>query len=166
METFALDDAFGSVLAAPAVLLRLGAAVVFGMSLGLDRELRNKPAGLRTHMLVSLAAASFTVLILDLFGTIVGELPNANLDPLRVFEAVIAGVAFLGAGAIFRAGRDVRGMTTGASIWLAGAIGLGCGSGQLMIAATTTVLALLVLTAIGYLERYTGIKDHRGDRSS
>lgn len=135
------------------VFLRLSVAVVVGALVGLDREMRNKPAGLRTHILVSLAAALFTVITFELHAEVASAQRDATADPIRIIEAVTAGVAFLAAGAIIRSRGNVRGLTTGANMWLAGALGVACGSGYYAIAAIATVFALLVLIVLGWVER-------------
>jgi putative Mg2+ transporter-C (MgtC) family protein len=131
--------------------MRLSAAVLLGGAVGLDREWRRKPAGMRTHMLVCLAAASFTVLAGQV-SVMARELGQTG-DPVRIVEAVTAGVAFLGAGTIFRAGRDVKGLSTGGSIWLVGAIGIACGAGSFALAIINAVLAVVILSVLGLLER-------------
>jgi putative Mg2+ transporter-C (MgtC) family protein len=132
--------------------LRLCLALVFGGMIGIEREIKKRPAGLRTNMMVSLAAALFTLLAVELISDS-QEVGNImRVDPLRTIEAVIAGVAFLGAGAIIRGGDDVKGLTTGASLWVSGAIGVACGGGYYIIAAIATILAVIVLYVIGVLE--------------
>ncbi len=133
------------------IMLRLGIAILLGMCIGLDREWRRKPAGIRTHMMVSLASASLMILAEELHAATIARYPGTSSDPLRILEAVTAGVAFLGAGAIIQGRGDVRGMTTGASIWLSGAAGLACGAGFYVFAAINVVLALIILTVVGYL---------------
>jgi putative Mg2+ transporter-C (MgtC) family protein len=140
-----------TAVGAPEILLRLGLACVFGMIIGIDREWRNKPAGLRTHMLVCLAAATFTILAVELSAAVAEAQPGSNADPVRIIEAVTAGVAFLGAGTIIQSRGNVQGVTTGASIWLAGAIGLACGAGYYVLAAVNVVLAIVILTFLGWL---------------
>ncbi len=135
------------------VLLRLSVAVLVGALVGLDREMRNKPAGLRTHILVSLAAAVFTVITFELHAEVAHTQRDANTDPIRIIEAVTAGVAFLAAGAIIRGRANVQGLTTGANMWLAGALGVACGSGYYAIAAIATGFALIVLVVLGWIER-------------
>lgn len=132
--------------------VRLGVAALFGMALGIEREWRRKPAGLRTHMLVALAAATFTILTNELFHASLAVAPDSKADPARVIEGVIAGVAFLGAGTIIQSRGDVKGLTTGTSIWLAGAIGLACGGGYYAIAAIVLSYALITLVILGYIE--------------
>lgn len=135
---------------------RLGIAAVLGAIIGLEREIKNHPAGLRTHMLVSLAAAVFTVMTFEIYHEMVdlGATNIARLDPIRVIEAVTAGVAFLAAGAIIRSGaRDVKGLTTGAGMWTAGAIGVAAGAGFYSIAAMATVLVLVITILLGFIEK-------------
>ncbi len=149
------QDTF-SVVPAPAALARLMAAIILAGLIGLERERREKPAGLRTHILVSVAACLFVILGLELAAMDFGGASEQRNDPLRMIEAVTAGVAFLAAGLIFTSGGKVRNITTGTSLWLAGAIGLGCGAGQMPLAAMTTAIVLLVLTLLRLLERKLG----------
>jgi putative Mg2+ transporter-C (MgtC) family protein len=135
------------------VVTRLGLATLVGMIIGLEREWRQKPAGLRTHMLVSLASAAFTIITFELFQASLEMAPDSKGDPVRVIEGVIAGVAFLGAGTIIQGRGEVKGLTTGASIWLAGATGLACGGGYYVIAGITVGLAVVILAVLGLLER-------------
>jgi putative Mg2+ transporter-C (MgtC) family protein len=137
-------------------LARLMAAALLGGLIGLDREIRTKPAGLRTHMLIALAAALFALLAHDLAGFAGADAPQLRVDPLRLIEAVTAGVAFLAAGTIITGQGGVKGITTGAGMWMAGAIGLACGIGKLALAGLATLLALLILTALSALERWIG----------
>jgi putative Mg2+ transporter-C (MgtC) family protein len=132
--------------------LRLLAAVLAGAVVGFDRELRNKPAGLRTHILISLAAALFTLITFELHHAVVGGDSRTSADPIRIIEAVTAGVAFLAAGAIIQSRGAVHGLTTGANMWLAGALGVACGAGDYTLAVFGTVFALIVLVVLGRLE--------------
>ena len=129
-------------------LLRIVAAALAGMVLGIEREWRSKPAGLRTNMLVSVAAATYTVLALDLARRTGGQ--HIEPDPLRIFEAVTAGAAFLGAGCIIQARGNVIGVTTGATVWLAAAVGLACGAGYFVVALFTTAFGFVILRFVGY----------------
>lgn len=149
----------GSFAAIPAEVaaIRLIAAVLLGGMIGLERERREKPAGLRTHMLVSMAACLFIVVSQQL-AAMFAETDGLRVDPLRLIEAVTAGVAFLAAGIIFTSGDKVRNTTTGASMWLAGAVGLACGSGQLPLAAMATVIVLAVLLLLREVERWMGTR--------
>jgi putative Mg2+ transporter-C (MgtC) family protein len=131
------------------VALRLVLAALLGGVLGLQREHQGKPAGVRTHMLVALAAATFVM---------VPQLAGMKTDSLaRVIQGVVVGIGFLGAGSILKPANDhVRGLTTAAGIWLTAAIGVGVGLGRLMTAALSVGLALLILLLQGPLERLAG----------
>lgn len=133
-------------------ILRTFMAVVVGSLIGLDRELRNKPAGMRTHILISLAAALFTLITFELHTQFAGEDGSRTADPVRIIEAVTAGVAFLAAGAIIQSRGNVQGLTTGANMWLAGALGVACGAGYYVIAVIGTVFALIVLVVLAKLQ--------------
>src|SRR5688500_10223601 len=133
--------------------LRVLMAGVAGALIGLGRELRNKPAGLRTHILISLAAALFTLITFELHAQFTGEDGTKTADPVRIIEAVTAGVAFLAAGAIIQSRGNVQGLTTGANMWLAGALGVACGAGYYFLAMIGTVFALIVLVVLGKLEQ-------------
>ena len=145
-----------SAVPAPAALARLLAAIVLGGAIGLERERQEKPAGLRTHILVSVAACLFVILGLELSALDFGGTGEQRNDPLRMIEAVTAGVAFLAAGIIITSGGRVRNITTGASLWLAGAVGLGCGAGQMPLAAMTTVIVIIVLWLLRIAEDRIG----------
>jgi putative Mg2+ transporter-C (MgtC) family protein len=132
--------------------LRLAAAALMGGVIGLDREARDRPAGLRTHMMTAMAAAIFTVLTLDLHETFAAKNPESNADPIRIIEAVTAGVAFLAAGAIIQARGRVKGLTTGAGMWLAGALGVACGTENYSVAFIGLILATIILVALRPLE--------------
>lgn len=141
------------------MVARLGLACLLGFAVGFDRELKSRAAGLRTHMLTSLAAAIFMIIALELIAAIGSDDDRTQLDPLRVIEAVTAGVAFLAAGTIIQAKGSVKGLTTGASMWLSGAVGLACGSGFYVLALLGTGLSLIVLIPIRYFERHLPKKD-------
>ena len=123
------------------VLLRLAAAVGVGALIGLDRELRRKPAGIRTLALVSLGSAVF---ILETVDPTVGASTEGTS---RVVQGVVTGVGFLGAGSILRGTSEesIRGLTTAASIWLAAATGIACGLAQWPLVGASSALGLLVL---------------------
>ena len=125
--------------------LRLGAAVLLGGIIGWEREVHAKPAGLRTHMAVALGACLFTLLGFEIMAEAANRGDHVRADPVRIIEAVTSGVAFLAAGTIFTAHDKVRGLTTGAGMWVAGAIGVACGLGQITLAAIVSVLTVFVL---------------------
>ncbi|MET0534552.1 MAG: MgtC/SapB family protein [Steroidobacter sp.] len=141
-----------TVLPPQEALLRMLVAVVVGFLIGLDRELQNKPAGMRTHILISLAAALFTLITFELHHQFAGEDGSKTADPVRIIEAVTAGVAFLAAGAIIQSRGNVQGLTTGANMWLAGALGVACGAGYYVLAAMGTIFALIVLVLLAKLQ--------------
>lgn len=148
---------FGHV-AWQAAALRLVMAALFGALIGWERESQDKSAGLRTHMMVSVAAAVFTLIAFDLMTISASEDDTLRTDPLRLIEAVTSGVAFLAAGVIFMGGGRPRGLTTGAGLWLSGAIGLACGTGNIVLAAMATGLALVIL----WLLRKLPVENHVG----
>ena len=120
---------------------RLLLASVLGALIGIEREIHDHPAGIRTHLLVSLGSALFTVL------SIVG-FPSADgtaTDPSRVAAQIVTGIGFLGAGAILKYGPTVRGLTTAASLWAAAGIGMAAGAGLPMLGLTATVIVLVSL---------------------
>lgn len=134
------------------MVLRLLAAALLGSLIGLERELRKRPAGLRTHMLVSLGSAGFLLVGYEImFATAVGD-PSARIDPTRIVEGVIGGIGFLGAGSIIHGRGSIQGITTGAAIWIAGAIGVACATGNFILAALVTGIALIIVVVLGFFE--------------
>jgi putative Mg2+ transporter-C (MgtC) family protein len=121
-------------------------AGVFGGAIGAEREIREREAGLRTHMLVSIGAALFT--LVSAYGFSDFHFSNASgvtYDPTRIAAQVVTGIGFLGAGAIIRQGLSVRGLTTAASLWVVAAIGIATGAGYYSAALITTVVVLVSL---------------------
>lgn len=141
------------------VLLRLFGAAFFSALIGLERELRNHAAGLRTNMLVGLAAATFAVLATALIHQYDGD--TIRMDPLRLIEAVTSGVAFLAAGLIVFARGEVHGLTTGASVWLSASVGLSIGLGQWLVGVAAAALGVAILTLMRVAERAFGIAGKR-----
>lgn len=138
------------------IVARTLATVAFCGLVGLERESSRRPAGLRTHMLIGLAACVYCLLTLTLIYRADEFGDTVQMDPLRLIEAVTGGVAFLAAGLIVFSQGKVRGLTTGASMWVAAAIGVACGLGEWVIAATTTVLTLTIIALIRQLEKQAG----------
>ena len=130
----------------PHVLLRLSVAAVLGAAIGLERELRERQAGLRTHLVVCVGSALFTLVSAYGFRDFLihgGSLVRA--DPTRIAAQIVSGIGFLGAGAIIRQGLSVRGLTTAATLWLVAAIGMACGAGYFTPALIATAVAILTL---------------------
>lgn len=152
------DELGASFTVVPASLAftRLLVAMLLAGVVGLERELQGKPAGLRTHILVAVAACLFVLVGQELSAISFGDTGEQRHDPLRMIEAVTAGVAFLAAGVIFTSGGKVQNLTTGASLWLCGAIGLGCGAGSIAISAMATFLVVTVLFVLRHVERFLG----------
>lgn len=121
-------------------------ACVLGGIIGLQRERSDRPAGLRTHTLVCLGATVFTIV------SYLGFSSQTNFDPSRIAACVVTGIGFIGAGAIFRRGNLIKGITTAASIWITASIGLALGTKLYYLALITTVLGFLTLSIVKYIE--------------
>ncbi len=130
------------------VLARLAAAAGLGAAIGLERELRGHPAGLRTHALVALGAALFT--IAGAYGFPEFE-RSSNIDPSRVAAQVATGIGFIGAGAILKIGVSVRGLTTAATLWLSGALGVAVGAGLFEAAFAGAACVIVVVLGLRLL---------------
>ena len=143
------------------ILIRLGSATLVGALIGLNRELRHKAAGLRTQALVALGCATAALVISGL----ADASGSADINAIsRVIQGVLAGVGFLGGGAIIRGASDaqVQGLTTAASIWISATLGLACGVGFWMLALCVMILALGVLRGGVWIEDWVHRK-HRGE---
>src|SRR5436190_19170772 len=128
------------------LMLRLLLAAGLGAAIGVQRELRQKPAGLRTNILIALGSALFVAISIA-FG-------HAGGTPDRIAAQVVTGIGFLGGGAILRSGTSVHGMTTAATIWVNAAVGIAAGAGEFAIASLTTLLTIVVLAVLAPIERY------------
>lgn len=160
-----LVEEFGhpTFLSFPVIAARLLLAAILGAAIGFEREWRKRPAGLRTHILICVAAATFGVLTIEIVHTPVFGRDAVAVDPIRAVEAVTAGVAFLAAGSILFSRGEVQGLTTGAGMWLAGAVGLSCGLGLWQIAGFCTLLILIVLGLLHGFEVRLGIAADKKD---
>ena len=128
------------------LVLRLGVAAALGGAIGFERELRERGAGLRTHMLVSVGSALFTIVSAYGFHEFLLHGGAAGrIDPTRIAAQIVSGIGFLGAGAIIRQGFSIRGLTTAATLWLVAAIGMAAGAGYWSAAAIATAGAILSL---------------------
>jgi Uncharacterized membrane protein len=135
-------------------LLRLALAAGLGGAIGLEREFRHKPAGLRTNMLIALGSALFSILSVEL-GAGAGS-------PDRIAAQVVTGIGFLGAGAILRSGENVHGLTTAATIWVNAAIGMAAGLGSYTVAIVAAAITLSVLALMPVMEKM--VDNRRGER--
>jgi putative Mg2+ transporter-C (MgtC) family protein len=130
---------------------RLVLAAILGAAIGLERELHDHPAGMRTHLLVSLGSAMFAVISAYGYSSFFAANPTAQDNPQRIAAQIVSGIGFLGAGAIIQAGRWVRGLTTAASLWATAAIGLAVGSGEYILSLVGTFLIVLSLGPLNWL---------------
>lgn len=131
------------------VLWKLGVAFLLSSGVGLERELRQKSAGLRTHTLVGVGSALFT--LVSQYGF--AEMTDVDLDPSRIAAQVVSGVGFLGAGIIFVRSDAVRGLTTAAAVWVTAAIGMAAGAGLPLLATATTLIYFIVAYAYPHMVR-------------
>jgi putative Mg2+ transporter-C (MgtC) family protein len=141
------------------MVLRIVLAGLFGAFVGFEREWRDRTAGLRTHMLVCIGAAAFTIISAygfhdwwELF-RVDGPRPNVIMDPGRIAAQVVSGIGFLGAGAIFQSRGSVKGLTTAGSLWAMAAIGMAVGTGMYEVATTCTVTIMVVLAVLRQTSR-------------
>jgi putative Mg2+ transporter-C (MgtC) family protein len=141
---------------------RIVLATVLGGAVGIERELSDQPAGFRTHMLVSLGAALFTLAGAYGLGDFRDSGIQVRFDPTRIAAQVVTGIGFLGAGAILRRGVNVRGLTTAAALWVTAAIGTAVGLGFISGAVGVTIAALAALYGFKFIERYAMIKFRKG----
>ena len=141
---------------------RLLLAAGLGAAVGLEREYRQKPAGLRTNILIALGSALFTILS--------ASMGHQSGTTDRIAAQIVTGIGFLGGGAILRSGNTVHGMTTAATIWVNAAIGVAAGMGEYALATATTVITLVVLAVLppieAYFERRAGWHDRHHPPSS
>ena len=126
--------------------VRLLVAAVLGALIGFEREYHAHPAGMRTHLLVSVGSATFTVLSIEAF-----KAPGS--DPGRIAAQIVTGIGFLGAGAILKEGRTVKGLTTAASLWAVAGIGMAAGAAAWGVALAATVISVVSLWPLHEIER-------------
>lgn len=140
------------------VSFRLIVAAVLGAAIGAEREIHGHPAGMRTHLLVCVGSALFTGLSIHAFGAT--GTPGGP-DPARVAAQIVAGIGFLGAGAIIKDGPSIRGLTTAASLWATAAIGMGAGAGEYIVAATAAAIVVFSLWPLNRIAE----RLHRADKT-
>lgn len=137
------------------LLARLFLASILGGLIGLEREIHGRPAGFRTHLLVSLGSCLFCITSIEFyraFGNFTGSMP-VGVDPGRIAAQVVTGIGFLGAGAIIRERASIRGLTTAACLWVAAALGIACGVGLFYLAISVTIIALVNLLLLKAVEK-------------
>jgi putative Mg2+ transporter-C (MgtC) family protein len=144
---FGMPDAAVFGLREVPLLIELGTALVMSSLIGLEREIRAKSAGLRTHALVGVGAALFMLVSKYAFGDLL-VLERVAFDPSRVAAQIVSGIGFIGGGLIFVRRDAVRGLTTAATVWVVAAVGMACGGGLVVLAAATTAAHFLVV--LGY----------------
>jgi putative Mg2+ transporter-C (MgtC) family protein len=136
------------------VLLRLGAAAGLGGAIGVERELHEQEAGFRTHLLVAIGAALFTIVSAYAWRDFqFGAGTGVSFDPTRIAAQVVTGIGFIGAGAIIRQGLSIRGLTTAATLWVVAAIGMAAGAGYYSAGLITTVIVLFALWPLRVVAR-------------
>lgn len=157
MDQLAAEFGHPTYLSFPVIVARMLLAALFGAAIGFEREWRNRPAGLRTHILVCVASATFAILTIEIVHAdvfaVAGLDEQIKVDPIRIVEAVTAGVAFLAAGVVIFTRGEVHGLTTGAGLWMAGAIGVASGLGLWQVGMLSTFIALVVLALLHLVER-------------
>lgn len=129
----------------PELIRRLITAALLGAALGFEREIRQKDAGLRTNILISVGAALFTLMSIEISG------PSG--DPGRIAAQIVTGIGFLGAGAIMRTDSGIQGLTTAATVWVNAAVGVAAGGGEYHLAFIATGITLVALLVLQPIER-------------
>ena len=149
-----MEQFFGqSVIPFSEMLWRFGLASLFGLLLGLDREVRGKAAGIRTHMLVSLSSAMTMMVALELYEEFAAR-DQGDLDPTRAIQGLAQAIGFLCAGVIFVARGNVRGLTTAASLWMTSSIGIAAGAGMYQIALAGVIFAMVIVSVLWLFTRH------------
>lgn len=136
------------------MLGRLGAALAAGVIIGYERSFHGRPAGLRTHVLVSLASAVLMLVTVFEQHWVRTGVEEMRLDPTRMAQGIMTGIGFLGAGVIVKEGLNVRGLTTAASIWITAAIGVLAGVGLYIPMAMATIMVIIVLSVFRWIEQW------------
>ena len=142
------------------VLIRLGVATAVGLVLGLDREVRGFPAGIRTHALVALSSAAVTVSALKLTEQF------DDSDPLRAIQGLAQAIGFIAAGLIFAARDTVHNTTTAANLWLASALGIAAGAAHFDVVVVAAGLGLILLVLVGQIEKRLGLTQKNANKAS
>ena len=147
------------------LVIRVLSSVLLGFAIGLEREMTNKYAGLRTNILVCLGACLFT--IISIYGfpevSVTGD-ELGTRDTARVAAQVVTGIGFIGGGTVLRHGATVFGLTTAATLWVSASIGMACGAGMYGLAITATVLSILVLVSVRLFEKNVLVSSTKNTR--
>lgn len=146
-------------------VLRLVIAAGIGGAIGFERGTLNKPAGVRTHMLVCMGAAMFMVISILLTHEYGGTSNSTRIDPTRIGSTIVTGIGFLGGAIIFRGNRGVRGLTTAAGVWVVAAIGMAVGAGYYITALGGGGIALIVLVIFRRVESMIELKQNLKERT-
>lgn len=149
LEMFESADTLARVL--PVFLVRCGVAAVCGGLIGIERELRNKPAGLRTNILICIGSAMYMAV-----GLLIS---SESTDPTRIAAQVVTGVGFIGAGCIIQSGNDVRGLTSAATIWVVAAIGIVAGAGFPVLAVIASLIVIATLVVLRRVEKRFTVRE-------
>ena len=139
------------------IIVRLFVAAILGGLIGMEREVNNRPAGLRTHVLVTLGATLIMLISIDGFSSVGIE----RVDPARMAAQVVSGIGFLGAGTIMVRKNRIDGLTTAASLWVSAGIGLGIGAGYYLASIVTGIIVLLALMSLGWFEKRFLVKRYK-----
>ncbi len=158
-EVLASEFSYHSPVDIRILFLRIFGALFLCGLIGLEREIRNNTAGIRTNMLIGLSATIYSLVTLHMLQTMTGDSDATRMDPIRLVEAVTSGVAFLAAGVVVYTRGDVRGLTTGASMWLSAGVGLTVGLGMWIVAIVATITGVIVLWLLRKTEIALGIKE-------
>lgn len=151
-------DGWGSILF---TFISIVSAGLLSSLIGIEREMKGQPAGLRTHVLLSIGTSLLMTISvfaiqfsLSYSGSDAEGLWNMNLDVSRIGAGILSGIGFMGAGAIVKNGLSIRGLTTAATLWLVAAIGMACGCGFIMEALVVTIVSMTFLIGLTYIERF------------
>ena len=145
------------------MIFRIILSVVLGFVIGLEREITNKSAGLRTNILVCVGSCLFTILSLYGFSNALSIYPMG--DPARVAAQILTGIGFIGGGTVLRHGTSIYGLTTAATLWVTASVGMACGCGKFSIAILCAIVSVAILTLIRIFERNCIPKTQKNNKS-
>jgi len=142
------------------ILVKVSLSVALGLIIGLEREMTNKTAGLRTHILICLGSTVFTILSLHSFDAgLIHDGIRIQNDPARIAAQIVTGIGFIGGGAVLHYGVNIYGLTTAATIWITASLGMAVGAGAYELATITTLMTFLVLVVVRKIEN-TFLSNH------